>query len=180
MSSFLLSYFSLTVTGSSAGRNQFFPTNKIHKHYAYTILWSLLQSPALVRWHIGHLYHVKNVYTNIPEMHVFNNWYYFVVSILICYCNCEIQWIPIFFSFLDNLNYSTSICCWKKDTLLLCLNMIMQSARKLSLPTSPTHELLFWNDIPAVVYHGCLPIGYNTQVKTINQLAISLSTHSKL
>lgn len=50
------------------------------KLYVYSVLGSFLQLPTLVRWHIGHLYLLKNVYTNIPLMHDFNDGGYFVVT----------------------------------------------------------------------------------------------------
>lgn len=51
------------------------------KMYVYAVLGSLLQLPTLVRWHIGHLCHLlKNVHTNIPLMHDFNDGDYVVVT----------------------------------------------------------------------------------------------------
>lgn len=71
MSPFVLSYFSKTGTGNSTGKQGAFQKLDLQyvRFYIYTVLGSLLLLPTLVGWHIGHLYLLKNVYTNIPLMH---------------------------------------------------------------------------------------------------------------
>jgi len=118
VSLFFPSYFSTTGTGCSAGRKRCFQENKTHSMYAVWLQLLVVSSSTTNTGQMAHrssIYLLKNVYTNIPLMHDFDDGDYFLISLIVlclsifsCYFICEIQ---SFYFFLDNLSYSNSTVC---------------------------------------------------------------------
>lgn len=174
---FFLSYFSKTGTGSSTGRKACFQENKAT---AVCMLWSLLQLRTLVRWNIGHLYLLKNVYTIIPLMHDINDWDYLDVTD----CTLFILYQPVTvivkfkYYFLLNLKYSNSTVCIvgkkKKNTTAKTLYYSIEWQKSVSCHLSSWVKRCF-QCFPVVLYYGHLLDNISKRKRKKTNLEVRIS-----